>query len=229
VRPSTTGLGILLFILCVLASAPTRAEWYVAVQAGATLPQPLTNVDETQIPLPSTPSGTKVSDLALKSAVMYGAKLGYYFDSVKWLGIETEVFRTAPNVKQQSVTETPPGGPSTTEVKPGANLIVTAVTLNLVARAQLGSVEPYVAVGAAGFLAQLNLENRTSGLAPLSISSGRPGLNTQLGLRYRLNEHLAFFGEWKFNYSRFTFDSPAIIHATYAVHHFVFGIGYHFW
>lgn len=227
-RPSTTGLGILLFILCVLASAPTRAEWYVAVQAGATLPQPLTNVDETQIPLPSTPSGTKVSDLALKSAIMYGAKVGYYFDSIKWLGIETEVFRTAPNVKQQSVTETPPGGPSTTEVKPGANLIVTAVALNLVARAQLGSVEPYVGVGVAGFLSQLNLYNR-NGLPPLSISSGRPGLNTQLGLRYRLNEHLAFFGEWKFNYSHFTFDSPAIIHATYAVHHFVVGIGYHFW
>jgi hypothetical protein len=34
--------------------------------------------------------------------------------------------------------------------------------------------------------------------------------------------------EWKFNYSHFTFDSPAIIHATYAVHHFVVGVGYHF-
>ncbi len=227
-RLSATRLGILLFVLSFLGSAPTRAEWYVAVQAGATLPQPLTNIDETKIPFPSTPSGTKVSDLALKSSIMYGAKLGYYFDSVKWLGVETEVFRTSPNVKQQSVTESPPGAPSTTEVKPGANLIVTTVTLNLVARAQLGSVEPYVGVGAGGFLAQLNQENR-NGLPPLYISSGRPGLNTELGLRYRLNERLAFFGEWKFNYSHFTFDSPAIIHATYAVHHFVFGIGYHFW
>jgi opacity protein-like surface antigen len=228
VTPWTTGLGTLLFALSVLTSTPTRAEWYVAAQAGATLPQPLTNVDETAIPFPSTPSGTKVSDLALKSAIMYGAKLGYYFDSVKWLGIETEVFRTAPKVKQQSVTETEPGANPMTEVKPGANLIVTAVALNLIARAQLGSVEPYVGVGVAGFLSQLNLENR-NGLPPLSISSGRPGLNTQLGLRYRLNERLAFFGEWKFNYSRFTFDSPAIIHATYAVHHFVVGVGYHFW
>ena len=226
-RPSATRVGILLFLLSLLGSAPAQAEWYVAAQAGATLPQPLTNVDETAIPFPSTPSGTKVSDLALKSAIMYGAKVGYYFDSVKWLGLETEVFRTAPNVKQQSVTETEPGGPSTTEVKPGANLIVTTVALNLVARAQLGSVEPYVGVGAAGFLAQLNLVNR-NGLPPLSISSGRPGLSTQLGLRYRLNEKLAFFGEWKFNYSRFTFDSPAIIHATYVVNHFVVGVGYHF-
>lgn len=227
-RPSATRLGILLFALSFFGSAPARAEWYVAVQAGATLPQPLSNVDETGIPLPTTPSGTKVSDLALKSAIMYGAKVGYYFDSVKWLGLETEVFRASPNVKQQSVTETEPGGPSTTAVKPGANLIVTTVALNLVARAQIGSVEPYVGVGVAGFLAQLDLENR-NGLQPLYLSSGRPGLNTQFGLRYRLNERLAFFGEWKFNYSRFTFDSPAIIHATYEAHHLVVGVGYHFW
>ena len=36
------------------------------------------------------------NDQSLKSSVMYGAKLGYYFESLKWLGVETEIFKTTP-------------------------------------------------------------------------------------------------------------------------------------
>ena len=31
-------------------------------------------------------------------------QLGYYFDSLKWLGVETEVFNATPHVKQQNLT-----------------------------------------------------------------------------------------------------------------------------
>ena len=65
-----------------------------------------------------------------------------------------------------------------------------------------------------------------------STSSTSIGLNTQLGLRFRLTNNLALFGEWKFNHARFSFDATPNAFpntdATYNAHHLVFGVGYHF-
>lgn len=216
-------LGVALFW-----AVPIGAEPYIAGQAGVAFPQALSDVELDQIPTPTTPEGTKSSNLALANSGMYGAKVGYYFESLRWLGIEGEVYQLSPNVKQQTVSETPPGGATTTTLKPGANLIVNTVMMNVVARAQLGQWEPYVGVGPAGFLAQLNMKNRELGREPLAISSGRVGLNVEAGLRYRFLNHLAVFGEWKFNYGRFQFNSPAHVDATYNVHFLVVGVGYHF-
>jgi len=57
-----------------------------------------------------------------------------------------EFFQLSPNVKQQTASETTPGGVTTTTLKPGANLIVNTIVLNVMARAQLGQWEPYVGV-----------------------------------------------------------------------------------
>ena len=62
-------------------------EMYVAGQAGVTLANDLFNVKGT-----GPNQGTSFSDTTLQDSVMYGAKLGYYFESMKWLGFETEVF-----------------------------------------------------------------------------------------------------------------------------------------
>jgi len=74
---------------------------YVAGQFGVTLPNNFTNIEGT-----GSNAGFNLSDLELHKSVMYGAKLGYYFDSLKWLRVETEVFNTNPNVKQQTATIT---------------------------------------------------------------------------------------------------------------------------
>ncbi|HEV8327520.1 MAG TPA: porin family protein [Nitrospiraceae bacterium] len=214
--------------VALLWTVPAGAEPYIAGQVGAAFPQSLSNIQVSRIPTSTTPAGTESSDLALANSGVYGAKVGYYFESLRWLGIEGEVFQLSPNVKQQIVSETPPGGATTTTLKPGANLIVNTVVLNVVARTQFGQWEPYVGVGPAGFIAQLNMKYRELGRDPLAISSGRLGLNVEAGLRYRFLNHLAVFGEWKFNNARFRFDSPAHIDATYNVHFLVIGVGYHF-
>jgi opacity protein-like surface antigen len=216
-------LGVALFW-----TVPAAAEPYIAGQAGVAFPQSLSDVVLDQIPTPTTPEGTKSSDLALANSGVYGGKVGYYFESLKWLGIEGEYYQLSPNVKQQFVSETPPGGATTTTFKPGANLIVNTVAFNVVARSQFGQWEPYVGAGPAGFIAQLNMVNRELGREPLAISSGRLGLNVEAGLRYRFLNHLAVFGEWKFNHAQFQFNSPAHVDATYNVHFLVVGVGYHF-
>ena len=58
---------------------------YVAGQVGLTIPQSLSNVENTRGGVT-----TDENDQSLKSSVLDGAKLGYYFESLKWLGIETK-------------------------------------------------------------------------------------------------------------------------------------------
>jgi hypothetical protein len=90
-------LALLLF------SRSVQAEMYVAGQIGAHLPNDASNVK-----FSASGFTAGASDLALQNSLMYGAKLGYYFDSLKLgnfnLGIETEVFNSTPHVKQQQLT-----------------------------------------------------------------------------------------------------------------------------
>jgi hypothetical protein len=74
---------------------------YVAGQFGVSIPQDFSNVQGV-----GSLTATTLTDLSLAKSLMYGAKVGYYFDSLKWLGIETEVFNSTPHVKQQNVTVT---------------------------------------------------------------------------------------------------------------------------
>jgi hypothetical protein len=79
---------------------PVQAEMYVAGQVGANIPQDASNVEYSAFGI--TLGG---NDLALQNSLMYGAKAGYYFDSLKFqnfnLGLETEVFNSTPHIKQQ--------------------------------------------------------------------------------------------------------------------------------
>lgn len=208
-----------------LWTSPSTAEPYIAAYGGITLPQSLSDIEEYKPEV--IPSGSTLSDLSLKSSAMYGAKIGYFFESRKWLGLELELFHANPHVKQQRVIETLPGSAPTEETRQGVKHFVNAIALNAITRHRFGRFEPYVGIGVAGFLAQLD-GMRRMGAPPLSISSGRAGLNTQLGLRHYMTEHLTLFGEWKFNYARFYYDSPQTVKTTYTAHHLVIGIGYHF-
>jgi len=58
---------------------PVQAEMYVAGQMGVNIPRNLSSVEYSA-------GGNTVSgnDLSLQNSLMYGAKAGYYFDSLKW-------------------------------------------------------------------------------------------------------------------------------------------------
>jgi opacity protein-like surface antigen len=218
---------VLLLIGCSMPTTWVQAEMYVAGQVGVTLPQSLSNV-EVSDPSIGLPSGSTFSNLDLQNSVMYGAKLGYYFESLKWLGVETEVFNTTPHVKQQPITVTVPGSPSFTINPAGSYLrVLTWAPINLVVRYQMGKFEPYAGVGMGLFFSRLKDAGSND-----STSSTSVGLNTQVGLRYRVTNHVALFGEWKFNHARLGFDATpnafTNADATYNAHHLVFGVGYHF-
>lgn len=220
-------------MLSVLLVQSSYAETYLAGQLGVTLPQDLTGVNF-DAPLPG---GFQSSDLDLKPGFMYGAKFGHYFESLKWLGIEAEIVRTTPHLKQQPITTISPfDGTSSTRTEPGALLGVTALALNLQARYPGDKLQPYVGIGPGLFFARLKSASPPTPSEEPTTSFGEAaastlGLNIQVGLRYFVTPHVALFSEWKFNHARFSFDSTIFgtnTNATYDVHHLAFGIGYHF-
>jgi hypothetical protein len=115
--------------LLALINSPAEGEMYVAGQVGLNLPHSLSNVEHS-LGGPTTDE----DDQSLKSSLLYGAKLGYYFESLKWLGVETEVFKTTPYL-QQHVTHL---GGIHFLTAPGAHLsVLTWAPVNIMVRQQM--------------------------------------------------------------------------------------------
>jgi opacity protein-like surface antigen len=226
--------GLLALLVPIALFAPQAyAETYVAGQFGVALPsigKGLTDVDLTGV----FPAGSNMSDRGLKTSVLYGAKLGYFFPQAQWFGIEAEVFNTTPHIKGQSTTISVPPSPTVTGGTVTATLsgdhlrVLTLAPLNLVFRYPHSRLQPYVAVGPGIFFG--HVESIATGFEG-SQSSTKLGLNAQVGFRYFMTRHVTVFGEWKFNHVRFNFeenDTQFGFNGTYNMHQVAFGIGYHF-
>jgi opacity protein-like surface antigen len=204
---------------------PAQAELYVAGQVGAHLPQDMSNAEFSGGDL--GPFRATSSDVSLQNSFMYGAKFGYYFDALPWLGVETEVYNATPHIKQQDLQLTVSGVGSVPATVSGAHQrVLTWSPLTVVGRAQLGAFEPYAGIGLGLFFAHLSTEQTSS-------SDTAIGLNTQLGLRYRIAPHVSAFGEWKYNMASFKYTNlagvgGAAFEGDYRAHIVAFGIGYHF-
>jgi opacity protein-like surface antigen len=222
-RRMTRRLSILSLSLSLvtLTSTSAKAEMYVAGQIGAHLPSNYSNVQWSV-------GGVSVrgNDLSLQNSLMYGAKMGYYFDSVKLegfnLGVETEVFNATPHVQQQNWRV----GTTNLGTLPGVNnRVLVWSPFTVVVRYQAGEFEPYAGVGLGVFFSHLSSGN-------FSSSSTDVGLNTQLGLRYRVTKDVSVFGEWKFNHASVSHTNLVgtglNVSADYNAHILAFGVGYHF-
>jgi hypothetical protein len=202
-----------------------HGESYIAGQLGLTVPHALSDVE------PYTPNVTRSStDLQLKKAPMYGAKLGHFFEpkgkrwmpdlfnGKSWLGVEMEAFNTTPHIEPQSQTIAPSGSlPGFTQDVEGQSLRVFTWAMNVIARYPGEKWQPYAGIGLGVFFAHTN--NKLFGE---SQSSTQPGLNTQIGIRYIVTKQLSAFGEWKFNHARFDFEPGSALagmRASYNVHH----------
>lgn len=236
-RQRISCFGTIVLVLCAgfVLAKQAGAETYLAAELGWNFPSSR-DVELNGTPRigPPLAPGTSSTGLELKHSLMYGAKLGHYLADLPWLGVETELFNTAPHEKQQFLIRTEPAGagcPAFRDcviagVSPGFNLRVLTWALNLVVRYPGGRFQPYAGAGVGLFFA-----HRTDGVTGSSQSSTQPGLNTQLGLRYLLTKHLGLFGEWKYNYARFTFAETDKLFGTdytYHAHMLALGVSYSF-
>ncbi|TKB58115.1 MAG: porin family protein [Nitrospira sp.] len=210
------------------------AETYVAGQVGVTLPSigsGLSNTDLTGVFI----QGSTLSDQALTSSILYGAKVGHYFTAVPWVGLEAEVYNTTPHIKQQSLEFFAPSGASVGSANvTGANFrVLTLAPLNVTFRYHKTRLQPYIAIGPGIFLARLKDPSLTS---DNTQSDTAFGLNAQVGLRYYITRHFTVFAEGKFNHARFNFpETPPGssfnlfgFNSTYNMFHVAFGLSYNF-
>jgi len=133
------------------------------------------------------------------------------------------VFNSTPHIKQQDITL---GSGIGTIANTGlTNRVLTWAPFVLVVRYQAGALEPYAGVGLGVFFSHVSDGTDSS-------SSTDVGLNTQLGLRYRVNPNLSLFGEWKYNYANVNHTNIAgtglDISYDYNANILAFGVGYHF-
>ena len=217
----------------ILLLSTAQAETYVAGQLGVTLPsigKGLSDVDLTGSFIP----GSTTSDQALKSSIMYGGKIGHYFRAAPWFGLEAEIYRTTPHIKQQTVEFRGPNGPVGSAELAGVHMsVLTLAPLNLSFRYHKTRLQPYVAIGPGIFIAKIKDPALSS---DNSQSSTKLGLNAQIGLRYYVTRHVTMFAEGKYNHVRFNFpETPPGssfnlfgFNATYNMVHVAFGVSYHF-
>lgn len=227
---------------------PAYAEMYIAGHAGVTVPRDTTQgtLNGTGDPFsdPTKSFPTSLSNLNLETSVVYGGKIGYYFEKAKALGFEIEGFNTTPNVKQQNAQLIQPGQ-DPTPIDVSTRLRVTTMAVNMVVRYPGKKFQPYGGAGIGVFWAHLT--------TPVdSDTSTKPGFNALAGLRYLLTDHIALFGEWKYQHAVFNFNTRMFSSATlpqdatlplggfpqanslsgikfhYQANMFTFGLSYHF-
>jgi hypothetical protein len=100
-----------LLSLSAILSTTARSEWYVGGYGGLSYPGAFSNVTLSDRSLAAGVSGARFNDLQtpdcsssrVKSSLVGGVKLGYFFESRPWLRLEADVFTLKPDVKQQVV------------------------------------------------------------------------------------------------------------------------------
>jgi opacity protein-like surface antigen len=218
-------------MLSVIATAlPSHAEMYIGGQLGISLPNSFSNVQGT-----GTDSGLKGTDLDLANSPLYGAKIGYFFPRINWLGVEGEFFYSNPHMKQQEQTVSgsknfpglgtiPCGTPllpcGSREVS-GAHVRMAVGAINLIARYPGKRFQPYVGAGFGMYFARISNSS-------INASDTSPGFNVLAGSRFFLTKHLALFGEYKYNRSSFDFGNNVLFKADYSAHNLVAGVSVHF-
>ena len=104
-RASSGICATTLWLSSLFLVVPTAyGETYIAGQLGVALPPVGGGFTGVDVNSEFFLQGTTHSDLDLSTSFMFGGKVGHYFDSVRWFGLEAEVFHTTPHIEQQTHT-----------------------------------------------------------------------------------------------------------------------------
>jgi opacity protein-like surface antigen len=211
----------------VLFAPQAYAESYVAGQIGFVEPQDLSNGEVTQAQI----SGLSISDQPMQNTFSLGGKFGHFFTKARWIGIETGVFYSTPDIKEGSLVFSGPGGSLTSPILASVHQRMITWDNSIIFRYPRFRLQPYIGIGPSVYFASLNGPD-----APPGQSATAFGFNAEIGLRYYITRSWALFGEGKYNYARINYSSndsdpnadPFAFRATYTPLTFSLGVSYHF-
>jgi opacity protein-like surface antigen len=199
--------GALCLVLFATAM-PAFAEWHADLYGGAAYTPP------SEVTLVVRPPGLEADhvfhDLKWDPSAEYGARLGYWLESVPWCGVGLDVFRFDANIPGQTVNTTILGvtAPATLQA---INVSVTAFAIDIVRlRYPIalggdspdfphGRLQPYVTAGPALFRVKAtNTANGELSTTPANDSSW--GYKVGAGLSWQLTKGTAIFGEYRYTH-----------------------------
>ncbi len=171
------------------------------------------------------------------TSLVGGLKLGYFFHTIPYLGLEVESMVNNSAVGRQHLSTNRPINGATQVTVPNDMWVNWTTALHIVGRygflpdeaVPFGRLQPYVGLGPAFIVLYDDLD-----------SAKNFGIDTMAGVRYMITRHIATFMEYKFNYQwdvemeahRFYLPDGTIgrgtAHLDFATHKIVFGLEY-FW
>ncbi len=217
-RITVRGLVLSAFLFMIygfLGLSPAQAEWYLSGYVGGTF---LNNEDiKERGTVDGDPFNLTAKHVDLDSSIIFGGKIGHFFEGLPNFGLEVEAYHFSPDIDQQTVriTGTDAGEPvDERDVIPKADIGVTGIGINALYRLQLaqnaafpkGRFHPYIGVGLGIFIAKvkttLEIEDEETeeviGRIKAEDTDTELGIQALAGLNYFLTKSLALFAEYKF-------------------------------
>jgi opacity protein-like surface antigen len=213
-------IGMLLMGLCTSGSE-ALAEWYVGGDIGGVFPKSLSNIEGTGTSSGTPATGTRFNDLKTSAGASVGLKVGHYFPSIPWLGLEGNFQVSSFKIKDQAFNGTGPT-PVTSTISEGTARVL-APSLNLMVRYPGERFQPYAGIGPALAVIKTIKDGGTS---------ANVGVNIMAGARFFLEKDVSLFTE--FQYLRTTFEADHAINPTfgvkgdYSASHLLVGLSWHF-
>ena len=205
-----TGVGFLLSLVFVLFTYSFAvAETYVGGGLGVAFSADISEIGA---------NTAIISDLESDDSFAYGLKVGHYFNSMPWLGVEVNASSSDPDMGNQSSTVTGTGGGIMTSTVARVEIEVehfTTIGFLVMLRAteeqtkELYNIEPYLGIGFARNSINLSEAVSYTGAGVLAgksnLGSGAEvGLLLSAGLNYKINDRTKFFTE--LHYTKASYD-----------------------
>lgn len=210
-------VACLVVALVAVSTLPAGAETFVDLYLGAAVTQD-SNLDVT------TSSGaTSGQEIAWRSTTVVGARAGYWFTNLQWLGPRLDL-----GVAVDASVFAPAGD---TTIIPVSALVLLRTTLLKDEDFPRGRLEPYLGAGPGIFIS--NVDGSIGNQNNISDTSVDLGVDIRAGAAYRITETISAFAEYRFTHVRpeFSLESGGLTttsKASFNTHHFVGGIGFRF-
>ena len=163
-------------IWCIFAVHPTAAEWFLEAYAGATF----SGDGDARV---REGAAQATGDADFDVSFTAGARLGRWFTLLPWLGVALDGSFFTSEVDALFTLTTVDEGEITTGTFSGLLLL----------RLPLGRLQPYVGIGPALFISNLEVDT----FADTSVDIG---LDVRAGLGWQFSRGLGIFGEYRFTH-----------------------------
>jgi opacity protein-like surface antigen len=237
-RRHLAGIAVL-FLTLTATPRLTSAEWYADLYGGGAFTN---NTTLTQM---STLGVTLTSDLKVDSSFTAGGRVGYWFESLPYIGIGLDVFYFQPDVPTQNATFTATGlgtasgqwfKTSVDVVGIGFDVLRLRVPLLKSDVYRHGRLQPYLTAGPALFITNLKDSGGTFAPSNQSKSDTSIGVKVGAGVSFNVTKLIALFGEYRFTHFKAdgTFQDSAPppsqenVKFGFDTHHVIGGISFRF-